>query len=196
MNTIHSLLVASATALLLCSCKPSPTVSTDGGSVQASGDKITLRATGHPNAHIDAQGNLLIDDEKVVVTPRQGALLKDYQREVNGMTQDGLAMGKQGVALAGKAVGAAIKGAIGGDSADIEKKIEADARMMEKEALKMCTRLIQIRAVQDQLAAELPVFKPYANIEAGDIADCREIGKEAVESDIDQNPTPQATAEG
>lgn len=181
MNAIQSLFVAGASALLLCSCNPAPTVSTEGGSVQAGPDKITLRADGLPNAHIDAAGNLLIDGKKVAVTASQQDLLKVYQREFNGMTQDGIAMGKQGAAMAGKAVTAAIKGAIGGDGENIEKKMEAEARLMEKEALKLCRRLIVIREVQDQLATELPAFKPYAGIKAGDVDDCHASGSDAVE---------------
>ena len=172
MTSIRSTFLASTIALLLCSCNPGTTVSTDNGNVVAKGDRITLRADGHPNAQIDESGNLLIDGKKVQVNARQRALLQDYKREFNGMTEDGLAIGKQGAALAGTAITEAIKGAIRGDGEQVDAKIEAEAKKIEQQAMRLCTRLVTIKASQDALAAQLPPFKPYATIEGSDVDDC------------------------
>jgi len=199
----HSPILAFSLVALLCACNPGITVSSDGGSVRAKPDKITLSATGQPKAEITAAGDLIIDGKKVDVTPQQRVLLQTYQQELNGMTQDGLAIGKQGAAMAGKAVAAAIKGAISGDSDQVEAKIEADARLIEQQALKLCDRLVVIKGAQDRLAVELPVFAPYANIDMGDVADCTgsdsnneadiEAGKE-VETEKTDVTNPEAAA--
>jgi hypothetical protein len=161
---------------LLGACDPGTTVSSDAGTVRAKGDRITLSATGMPSAQITRDGELFIDGEKVQVDDAQRALLQTYQRELNGMTEDGIAMGKQGAAMAGKAVTAAIQGALSGDGDKIGEKIEAEARLMEKQALKLCERLLVIKAAQDQLATQLPQFKPYANIGMDDVTDCSSQG--------------------
>jgi len=173
MNTIRSTFLASTIALLLCSCNPGTTVSTDRGNVVAKGDRVTLQTDGHPNAHIDEAGDLLVDGEKVEVNPRQRALLQTYRREFNGMTEEGLAIGKRGAVIAGKAVTAAIKSAMGGNKEMMEESIKADARIIEQEALKLCSRLATIRGVQDHLAIELPAFRPYATIDMSDVEDCQ-----------------------
>lgn len=172
MMKLHFPILAFSLAVLLCSCNPGTTVSSDRGRVSTRPDKITLNASGQPKAEINAAGDLIIDGKKIDVTPQQRLLLQTYQQELNGMTQDGIAIGKQGAAIAGKAVTAAIKGAFGGNGDSAEKAIEADARLIEKQALKLCDRLVVIKSAQDQLAVELPEFAPYANIDMGDVRDC------------------------
>ena len=178
---------------LLGGCNPGTTVSTDKGDDVAKGDRITLRADGHPKAHIAEAGNLLIGGDKVEGTERQRALLQDYQREFNGMTEDGIAIGKQGAAMAGKAVSAAIKGAMSGGGEDIEKTMEAEARLLGQEALKICERLVVIRSMQDELAADLPAFQPYATIDAKDVEECGGSDRQpAEESTLQAKSTPPA----
>jgi len=190
----HFLLGASLVALL-CSCNPGTTVATDGGSVRATADKVTLRADGHPTAHIEADGSFLIDGKKVEVTPQQQALLQEYQREFDAMTQQGIAIGKQGAAMAGKAVTAAIKGAMGGDGETLEKKMKAEGELITQEALKLCQRLVVIRGVQDKLAVDLIAFKPYATIDMADVQDCNGSAEDAVNDAMQQTGPiePEAT---
>ncbi len=164
-------------------------MSSGNGSVRANSDRITLSATGQPRAEISADGELRIDGAPVETTARQRELLHVYKREMDGMTQDGLAIGKQGAALAGKAVSAAIQGALRGEGDQVGEKIKADAQLIEQEARKLCQRLVTIKAAQDQLAAELSAFAPYANIDIDDISDCM------VGSDSSGQPSPDASDE-
>jgi hypothetical protein len=153
----HSLF-ALALVALLAGCNPGTHVSTGKGNVTSNGKEITLRADGHPEAKISAGGELTIGGEAVAVNDAQRALLQNYLKEMNAMTADGIAIGKQGAALAGTAVTEAIKGAIRGDGKPVDEKIDAEAKKIEQQAMQLCKRLVTIKASQDALAAQLPVF--------------------------------------
>ena len=172
MKTLHSPLLALFMAVLLCSCNPGTSVSTGGGKISTKGENVTLRVDGLPNAEITATGDLEIGGKAITVNASQRALLKSYHQEMNAMTADGIAIGKQGAALAGKAVTEAIKGAISGNADDVESKVEAEAKKIEQQAMQLCKRLATVKASQDALAASLPEFKPYATMEQSDVDGC------------------------
>lgn len=173
MKIPYSPLLALAIAALLCACNPGATVVTGNGNViKASNKSVTLRTDGLPNAEITAAGDLSIDGKAVVVNASQRALLQTYHREMNAMTADGIAIGKQGASLAGKAVTEAIKGAISGNTDDVESKVEAETKKIEQQAMQLCKRLVTIKTSQDALAISLPEFKPYATLDQSDVDDC------------------------
>jgi hypothetical protein len=173
MKIPHSPLLALSIAALLCACNPGATVVTGNGNVIKANDKsVTLRTDGLPNAEITAAGDLSIDGKAIAVNASQRALLQTYHREMNAMTADGIAIGKQGASLAGKAVTEAIKGAISGKTDDVESKVEAEAKKIEQQAMQLCKRLVTIKASQDALAVSLPEFKPYATLDQSDVDDC------------------------
>lgn len=172
MKTIRFPLLALSLALL-CSCNPGTSVSTDhGGKISTNGERVTLRADGQPNAEITAAGDLTIDGKTVAVNASQRALLQSYHHEMNAMTADGIAIGKQGASLAGKAVTEAIKGAISGNTDDVESRVEAQAKRIEQQAMRLCKRLATVKTSQDALAVSLPEFKPYATLDQSDVDDC------------------------
>lgn len=173
MKIPYSPLLALSIAALLCACNPGATVVTGNGNVIKADDKsVTLRTDGLPNAEITAAGDLTIGGKAVAVNASQRALLQTYHREMNAMTADGIAIGKQGASLAGKAVTEAIKGAINGKTDDVESKIEAETKKIEQQAMQLCKRLVTIKASQDALAVSLPEFKPYATLDQSDVDDC------------------------
>ena len=172
MKIVHSPLLALLMAALLCSCNPSTNVSTDSGRISANGKSVTLRVNGLPNAEITAAGDFSIGDKTVTVNAAQRAFLQSYHHEMNAMTADGIAIGKQGASLAGKAVTEAIKGAISGNTDDVESKVEVEAKKIEQQAMQLCKRLVTIKASQDALAITLPEFKPYATLDQSDVDDC------------------------
>lgn len=162
--------------LLLAACHPDTNVSGDGVRLSRNGDGyLTVQAKGAPDARIGANGDLSIGGKPVTLTPAQRQLTTTYYRELDGITQAGIEIGKQGGKLAGKAVGEAISGVMSGNTDDIGSKIEAEAAKVEASARQICTHLNSLRLAQDALAAGLPEFKPYASIDAGDVEDC---GKE------------------
>lgn len=146
MKTLHlSPVFALSLAVLIAGCNPGTHVSTSKGNVTSNGKVITLRADGQPDARISAGGDLTIDGKAVAVNDAQRALLQNYLREMNAMTTDGIAIGKQGAALAGTAVSEAIKGAIKGDGDQIDARIEAEAKKIEQQAMQLCKRLSTLR---------------------------------------------------
>jgi len=172
MKIMHSPLLVLSLAALIAGCNPGTHVSTGKGNVSSNGKIITLRANGQPDAKISANGELTIGGKAVAVNSAQRVLLQSYLKEMNAMTADGIAIGKQGAALAGTAVTEAIKGAIKGDGDQIDAKIEAEARKIEQQAMQLCRRLVTIKTSQDALAEQLPAFKPYATIDVDDVNDC------------------------
>ena len=167
--------IASALSLLLlaaCSRGPQP-----GDSAEVSGalwgQNLKLNATGHPKAEISAKGDFIIDGKTVEVTDAQRTLLVAYHRELGGIADAGIATGKEGAKLAGKAVGAAVKGIFSGNPDQIEQQIESEAKKVEAEAMKICERLPGLYKAQQDLAASLPAFQPYATMDLDDAEDCR-----------------------
>lgn len=125
-----------------------------------------------PKAEITPQGDLLIENKPVTITPRQRAMLLGYRQQIIGIAEAGMAMGTKGVDLAGKAMKEALGGVFGGNSDEAQKRIEAEGRKLEAEAKLICGRLPAMLDAQQQLAASLPEFKPYATMTQDDVDDC------------------------
>ena len=82
-------------------------------------------------------------------------------------------IGKQGVDIAGKAVGTAIASIFNGKSDQAEQEMKAQGDRIEAAAMKLCDQMQPMLKTQQELAASLPAFKPYAKLEQSDIDDCR-----------------------
>ncbi len=170
---VHNVVAVAAMLAMVAACKPSTTIDTDTGNISAGlGGELTIKAAGQPDARITRDGELFIDGKPVALDAPQRDLVKAYYGQLHGITQTGIAIGKQGTQLAGKAVGAAIGGVLSGNTEDIDAKVEAEAKKIEAEAKKICTHLTGLKAAQDELAAQVPAFKPYANLDQSDIDDC------------------------
>ncbi|WP_363797204.1 DUF2884 domain-containing protein [Lysobacter firmicutimachus] len=141
--------------------------------VSLSGDRIQVRGQGGALAEIGPDGALSIDGRAVALAPAQLDASRRYYVQAMGMTQDGIAVGKAGAALAGKAVGNVISGLTQGDTESIERKVEADAKEVERQALRLCERMASLRAAQDELAGALPAFQPFAVVDADSVDDCK-----------------------
>lgn len=176
-------LTAFATAALFCASLSACIVQKNGddalqinslGHLQLGDGRITLR-NGQSKAVIDAKGELSIDGKAVALTAEQTAQAQRLYANAIGIRDDGLAMGKAGASIAGKAVGAAVQGVLSGDhdGNDIEKKVEAETAKLEQQAQKMCNRLTEMRRAQDSLAASLPAFQPFAQFKQNAEEDCK-----------------------
>ncbi|GAA5009342.1 DUF2884 family protein [Pseudoluteimonas lycopersici] len=162
------------------------------------GDAFHLNINGHtirssdgkaPRAEITPQGDLLIEGKPVDITPVQRTLLLQYRGEIIDVASSGMEIGKQGVDIAGKAVGTAIASIFNGKSDEAEREMKAQGERIEAAAMKLCDQLQPMVKTQQELAASLPAFKPYANLEQSDIDDCRKHDKGdgvAVFSDADR----------
>lgn len=145
---------AALLALALAGCSPQ-----DGGGGKSSRQSMS-NATGQPTAKISADGDFTVGGKPVAVDDAQRALLVAYHRELGAVADAGIATGKEGAKLAGKAVGAAIKGVFSGKPEGIEHQVRQEADKVKVEALKICDRLPPLYQAQQALAAALPEFRP------------------------------------
>ena len=167
-------LALALSALLLAACSQDRDANDNGATSGALwGQNLKLNATGHPRAEVSAKGDFIVDGKPVPVNDQQRALLVAYHRELGGIADAGIATGKEGAKLAGKAVGAAVRGIFSGNPDQIDKEMEAESKKVEAEAMKICDRLPGLYKAQQDLAAALPAFEPYAGMELDDVAECR-----------------------
>lgn len=120
---------------------------------------IDLRDGG--KATIASNGDLAIKGKPVILTDSQRELTKQYYAASRQIALHGLEIGKESAKLATQAIGSAIGGVINGENeADIEKKIEAKAGNIEAVAQKLCASAMELKTIQEQLAAAVPEFTP------------------------------------
>jgi hypothetical protein len=134
--------------------------------------RIGGHSTGNSKAQLTPQGDLLIEGKAVPVTPAQRALLLEYRHEIIGVAETGMNIGVKGADLAGKAVLETFAGLMHGNPDEAGKHIDAEGKRLEADAMQICKQLPAMLATQQQLAASLPAFKPYATMEQSDIDDC------------------------
>ena len=89
-------------------------------------------------------------------------------------------IGTQGADLGMHAASAALSGVFSGKSdKEIEAAIKPQTDRIQAAALELCKRLPDLHAAQQQLAAAMPAFKPYATMTQEEVDDC---GKNIAES--------------
>ncbi|MGH8184543.1 MAG: hypothetical protein ACREPH_12880 [Rhodanobacteraceae bacterium] len=136
--------------------------------------KLTSDSTGVPDAAITPQGDFVVADKVVAITSRQREDLLAYRAQYIDIAQQGIAIGHQGVDVGRRAMAPMIFASLFGAS---DKAIDAsmDKRLagVREATVKLCDRLPALMAAQQQLANDLPVFKPYATLKQKKIDDCR-----------------------
>ncbi len=134
-----------------------------------------------PKAEITPQGDLLIAGKQVAATPAQHALLLDYRKQIVGIAEAGMDIGAQGADLGISAAKQALWGKLTGKSDKaIETAIKPQTDKIEAAAARLCQRLPDVLSTQQELAAAMPEFKPYATMQQKDVDDC---GKDMKDKD-------------
>ena len=134
-----------------------------------------------PRAEITPQGDLLIAGNAVAVTSQQRTLLLQYRSAILDIASAGMDIGTKGADMGMRIAGEAIAGAFSGKSGqEINQRADAEAEGIRQSAAKLCDRMPALLDSQQQLAAALPAFRPYATMEQKDIADC---GKDMTDKD-------------
>jgi hypothetical protein len=128
---------------------------------------------GGPKAEITPKGDLLIDGKAFAIDEKQRALLLEYRKHTHAIAEAGMEIGVQGADLGGKAIGEALGSVFSGKTEEMEKRIEAEAKGIEASAIKLCELLPGLLKAQNELAASLPAFEPYAKMTQSDVDDCR-----------------------
>lgn len=140
--------------------------------ISLSGDRLLLSGDSGHRLQIDADGALSLDGKAIALDAAQRAISQRYYQHAFAISRDGVEIGKSGAALAGNAVSAALDGLRNGNPDDIGKKVEAQADDLKAKALKLCGRVMDLRVAQNELAAALPAFQPFAKIDVVSAADC------------------------
>jgi hypothetical protein len=164
-------------ALAACSSSQgdlSGTSSIVNGGIVLNHEEVTLHARNAPDAVINANGDLQIDQQAVQTSPAQRELLKSYYENAMMIRTDGIATGKAGAAVGAQAIKSVAKGLASGNTDQIQHDIDAKAKVVTDAAMKICQDLANIKTNQDQLATQLSAFKPYGNVIGGDdVSDCQ-----------------------
>lgn len=160
-------------AIAGCGSKETPDDGRDAGHFGIRDRTYTLNALGAPSAKIGPDGALTIGGKTLELTPRQRELAQAYHAEVGGIANDGIDIGKQGLALAGRALKESLQGLLSGRPETIAPNLEAEGQRIKSEALGICERLVRLRSAQDALAAAVPEFAPYAQLGEKEIELCR-----------------------
>lgn len=143
------------------------------GSLRLSDRQVIIHADGAPDASITADGDLRVNQQPVATAPAERDMLKAYYSHMLAIHSDGIAIGKAGAAVGKQAVESVATRLLSGQPDRIEQDVHSKTKLFTAAAMKICQDLSGIKTSQDQLAANLPAFKPYGNVISGsDITDC------------------------
>ncbi len=132
------------------------------------------RTSSLPKAEISPAGDLLVDGRTIEIDAAQRELLLAHRANILTIADAAITIGIQSALLGAEAAKGAIASALSGDTADFEKRMEAEGAKIEAEAEKLCDHLPPLLSSQQALASALPAFQPYATMDASDAQDCRE----------------------
>ena len=127
-----------------------------------------------PKAEITARGDFLIEGKAVAINAAQRQQLLGYRGLVIGIARDGIDAGDKAALAALDATDVSLLSLIwGGLSGSLERRIERTVKLhVEPMVRRICRRLPDVLASQQQLSASLPQFRPYATLERDDVDDC------------------------
>lgn len=110
----------------------------------------------------------------VPLSPSQRAEVLAYRHRVVDIARQGMEVGKQGAALGIEVARTAIAGVLSGASDEqIQQRAKAKTAGIRHTAKKICDRLPALMNSQHRLAADLPAFRPYADLTPAKIAKSR-----------------------
>ncbi|HLI18467.1 MAG TPA: DUF2884 family protein [Rhodanobacteraceae bacterium] len=159
----RSLTLAGAVLITAALSACSPGIHTLGNSITFDSNGMVIHSPGHPDAHISRSGTLSIGGRTIAVTPAQRQLLTRYYGEATAVMESGEAMGKRGVSMAARGIGDAISSIFHHDSTTADKRMEAESKVIESAAGKLCADVKALGATRNAIAADIPAFAPYAS---------------------------------
>lgn len=138
------------------------------------GKKKTSRDEKLPKAEITPRGDFLIEGKAVAINAAQRQQLLGYRGLVIGIAKDGIDVGERAAMAAIEATDTSLFGLIwGGMTGSLERRIERTVKtQIEPMVRRICHRLPDVMASQQQLSASLPQFRPYATLERDDVDEC------------------------
>ena len=127
-----------------------------------------------PDAHITPAGELVIDGKTVATNAQQRRLLLDYRGQVLSVARAGIDVGEKAAMAALQATDVSLFSLIvGGMTGGLERRIETLVKdHVEPMVTQICQQLPDVLVSQQALAASVPQFQPYANLDQEDIDNC------------------------
>jgi hypothetical protein len=133
-----------------------------GDPIDVQGDRVVIHPEGVPAAEISPGGVLRIDGRAVVTAERDRVLLERYNRRVRRIEETAIDMGLRGAEIGVTALAAAVVAVVTGDHDHVEQAVRPDAEELKDKGRRLCHDVEDLRALQDQLAVNVPAFRPYA----------------------------------
>jgi len=127
-----------------------------------------------PPAQITPAGDLVIDGKTVAVTARQRRMLLDYRHQALALALAGIDAGEKAAMAALQATDTSLFGLIvGGLTGSLERRVEKTVKQeIEPMVAQLCQRLPEVLASQQALAASIPQFEPYVDLQQDDVENC------------------------
>lgn len=138
------------------------------------GEDVVITAGDMSEALITPAGDLRIRGKDVAVTGSQRALLKKYSAGMLDIQERGIRIGQHAVDMVGGLVGTLVEDLVanGADDKKLDKDMKAKAAPLKDEARALCADVRIQRQLQEQIATELPAFRPYAVIDTDSEHNC------------------------
>lgn len=138
------------------------------------GDHRDANAKDLPDAEITPRGDFLVDGKPQAIDAGQRALMLAYRKQVVDIALGGIEAGQVAAdaaldAVGGSWVGILFNAMTGRLEGRVERVVEQKIQPM---VLGICRQLPAVMDSQQKLAASVPSFKPYANLDQHDIDDC------------------------
>jgi hypothetical protein len=129
-------------------------------------DRVILSPHDAPRAEIAPSGDLRIDGQLIAVPLKDRLLLARYNQSVRTIVSDAVHLGVQGASLGVQALTAALVGLATGDEGAAKRAVEPKAEKMKERGREICLEARTLRMVQEEIAADVPAFRPYALIDS------------------------------
>lgn len=162
MKRILTLAGVAVFAATLSACSPGINEGI-GNRITFDSNGIVVHALGHPDAHVGRDGALEIDGKPIAGTPEQRQLLQRYYQQAKATMDSGKAVGRQGVQIATRSIGAAISSIFHDGASSPDKQLDAQSKQIESAADKLCADVKALGATQTAIATAIPAFAPYAS---------------------------------
>lgn len=128
-------------------------------------------------AEITPRGDLLIDGKVQAIDAGQRRQLLAYRGQVIVVAKAGIDVGQRSAdaALAALGEGSWVGLLVGAVTGSLERRVERVVKQEIEPAVRgICRQLPAMMDSQQRLSASLPQFRPYATLEADDVANCEE----------------------
>ena len=126
-------------------------------------------------AEITPRGDLLIDGKVQAIDAGQRRQLLAYRGQVIVVAKAGIDVGQRSAdaALAALGEGSWVGLLVGAVTGSLERRVERVVKQEIEPAVRgICRQLPAMMDSQQRLSASLPQFRPYASLEADDVANC------------------------